>query len=191
MNPEDCADVVADAGLPDVFENTFGIDSAGWESYRDSVAITYDSCSGIDDKTGEMFKSGGEYAGQIPLIWVTGDCPKANFTSAEIGSPEAPIILVVHGDLEFPSNTVLFGIFMSFSDKYTDDGNGESSEDFELKLNGNTVVYGAILSNQNIDLPNGTLNLVYAKGVLENLGNAFDGEEYIIGRRTGSWNDIN
>lgn len=187
VNPGDCEDVVVEAGIPDVFENVFKISVDEWETYRDLVAVQNIACNALDEDTGDIFKSGGEYEGRIPLIWITGTCS----IGGQIGSPDAPIVLVVHGDLTISANSVFFGIAMSFSDDYTTDGNGVDGEDFTLKTNGNSTVYGILLSNKNVDLPNGTFNLIYSKDVLENLGDSYDGEEFMIGRRTGSWNDLN
>lgn len=188
MNPGACDDVVVQPSIPDVFENVFNVDVSGWESYRDAVAIQDIDCNELDADVGDIFQSGGKYEGQLPLIWITGNCT-AN--ASQIGSPDAPIILVVHGDLTISANTVYFGIAMSFSDDYTTDGNGVSGEDYTLTLNGNSTVYGILLSNKNVDLPNGTFDLVYSQAVLENLAGGIDGETFIIGRRSGSWNDIN
>ena len=190
FDPSACDDVVKDANIPDVFENVFRTKAEGWESYRDTVAVQDVACSDLDENVGDRFQSGGEKAGQLPLIWITGDCGPG---AGEIGSPDAPIILVVHGDLELAANTVFFGIAMSFSDDYTEvpATNGVDGEDNTLKVNGNSTVYGVLLSNKNVDLPNGTFDLVYSKKVLENLAGALDGEEFIIGRRSGSWTDLN
>ncbi|MFY0676446.1 MAG: pilus assembly PilX N-terminal domain-containing protein [Neptuniibacter sp.] len=190
LQPADCADIVAESAIPDVFENLFRVDAEEWNQYRDSYAVQDIACGDLDADIGDIFKSGGQYAGQLPLIWITGDC---NPGGSDIGSPDAPIILVVHGNLELKANTVFFGIAMSFSDRYveTENDNSIENEDWTLKVNGNSTVYGILLSNRNVDLPNGTFDLVYSNGVLENLAPSDGEEEYAIGRRTGSWNDIN
>ncbi len=195
LQPSDCPDFVVESTVPDVFENLFRIEAEGWNTFRDSYAVQDIACADLDADIGDIFKSGGEYAGQLPLIWITGTC---GTTASEIGSPHAPIILVVNGDLTISANTVFFGIAMSFSDKYVetegDNGIDEASgteENWTLKLNGNSTVYGILLSNQNVDLPNGTFDLVYSNAILENLTPGDGDEEYVIGRRAGSWNDIN
>lgn len=188
FDPAACEDVVVDSGLPDVFENLFRVDANGWVEYRDAFTVQDVACNELDADIGDIFKSGGAYEGRLPVIWITGACSPG---ASEIGSPDAPIILVVHGDLTLSANTVFFGIAFSFSDRYTGDSNPGSTEDFTLKVNGNSTVYGILLSNRNVDLPNGTFDLVYSEKILENLVDTSGDEKYAIGRRTGSWNDLN
>lgn len=188
-DPSDCIDVIEDSSIPDVFENTFGINVTGsgavpsaWSDYRDAVADQTIACGDLNSTVGDQFYSGGDKAGQLPLIWITGDC--AIPANTQVGSYDSPIILVVHGDLTMNANSTFFGIMFAFSDIYT------AAEDNNLQINGSPTVYGVILVNADVDLPNGSFTLVYSQNILEKLSNNVADDKYIIGRRAGSWTDF-
>jgi len=183
-DPSDCIDVVEDLSIPDVFTNTFGIDppdNGGWEAYK-AVAANIVSCADLNTTVGDQFYSGGAKEGQLPLLWVEGDC-----SIGDTGSYDAPVIVVVHGDLTINANSEVFGIVFAFSDIYAP---APSNENNELKINGSPVVYGVILVNADVDLPNGSFTLVYSQNILEKLSNVSGNEFNIIGRRSGSWTDF-
>lgn len=181
-SPSDCSDIVEDSNIPDTFQNTFGIDPNLWADYRDSVADQTVECGDLNSSVGERFYEGGEKAGQLPLIWITGDCNIP--ANTQVGSYDYPIILVVHGDLQLSSNTVFFGIAFAFSDIYS------ASEDNDITINGGAIVYGVILVNTDVNLPTGTFVIVYSQNILEKLSNVVNDDKYIIGRRSGSWTDF-
>lgn len=82
------------------------------------------------------------------------------------------------------ANSTFFGIMFAFSDIYT------AAEDNDLQINGSPTVYGVILVNADVDLPNGSFTLVYSQNILEKLSNNVADDKYIIGRRAGSWTDF-
>ncbi|KEA64528.1 hypothetical protein ADIMK_0981 [Marinobacterium lacunae] len=194
-DPEDCADIVADPCVPDTFENLFGpnvyADSAAcggdsgvtpsaWQAYRE-LGMQYGvTCDDLGENTGEIFYSGGAYDGELPLIWIEGDCK----LPTRVGSENAPFILVVHGDITANAKTIIYGILFAFSDIYT------ASEEFSASFTGGATIYGAILVNSGPDHLNGNFTLVYANDLLDKLSN--DGEGYdSLARFPGSWTDMN
>jgi hypothetical protein len=182
-DPSDCLDVVEDLTIPDVFQNTFGVSPAdgGWEAYK-AVAATEVACADLNTTIGDQFYAGGANDGQLPLLWVDGDC-----TIGDTGSYDAPVIVVVHGDLTINAGSKVFGIIFAFSDIYSP---APSTENYNLKINGSPVVYGVMLVNADVDLPNGSFTLVYSQNILEKLSNVSGNEFYTIGRRSGSWTDF-
>ncbi|WP_217410936.1 PilX N-terminal domain-containing pilus assembly protein [Marinobacterium ramblicola] len=198
VDPADnCSDIIADACVPDAFENLFGVniyeDSAAcggdsgvdptiWQVYR-TMGMQYGiECADLDADVGDIFYSGGAYEGELPLIWIEGDCD----VSGTVASVDAPIILIVHGDVTMNSNGVMFGILFAFTDIYT----GTDSDDYEIKINGSPKFYGSILVNGDVDLPNGSFTLVYAQSLLEKFSNS-GGEFNSLARFPGSWTDLN
>ncbi|MBR9885082.1 MAG: hypothetical protein GYB21_16150 [Oceanospirillales bacterium] len=203
-----CSDIVADVCVPDAFENLFGVnvydddardlddgsndcadknDSAtlypgAWTDYQ-KMGMQYGvSCADLDTTTGDRFYAGGASEGELPLIWIEGDCS----INHSVGSVDAPFILIIHGDVTVNANGAMFGILFAFTDIYT----GTDSTDFEIKVNGSPKFYGSILVNGDVDLPNGSFTLVYAKSLLDKFSNS-DGEFNSLARFPGSWTDLN
>ncbi|MGB0205674.1 MAG: pilus assembly PilX family protein [Neptuniibacter sp.] len=182
-NPADCIDIVQQTDIPDTFENTFGVASTAWASYKAAAADETIACDDLNSSVGEQFYI-GDKQGQLPLVWITGNCSIP--ANTQVGSYDYPIILVVHGNLTMNSNSTFFGIMFSFSDIYTT----TPAESFNITINGSPTVYGVILVNSNVNLPTGSFTLVYSQNILEKLSNAVDDDKYIIGRRSGSWTDF-
>ena len=182
-DPSECIDVVEDVDIPDVFQNTFGFapEDGGWEAYK-NLAATEVACGDLNTTIGDQFYSGGSKEGQLPLLWVEGNC-----SVGDTGSYDSPVIIVVHGDLTINANSEVFGIVFAFSDVYSP---APSNENFDLKINGGPVVYGVILVNADVDLPNGSFTLVYSQNILEKLSNVGGNEFFVIGRRAGTWTDF-
>ncbi|GGC03733.1 hypothetical protein GCM10011352_32450 [Marinobacterium zhoushanense] len=205
VDPADnCSDVVADSCVPDSFENLFGVnvytdsdacltarglsapdtgvDPTAWTIYR-TLGMQYGvECDDLDASTGDMFYSGGAYDGELPLIWIEGDC---DIKGKTIGSPDAPFILVVHGDVTANGGTTFYGILFAFTDIYT----GTDSDDFGISITGTAKFYGSILVNGDVDLPTGSFTLVYVKSLLENFANS-GGKFDSLARFPGSWTDL-
>ena len=209
FEPSSCPDVVADTCVPDTFETLFGDNvfddssisdgsgtacgSAGsvvpeeWKKYETDFGDLF-SCADLPGLTGTEVKAKTAGASPnpddpLPLVWIKGDCSiPANST---VGSYSSPFILVVHGDLTINSNSTVFGIVFAFSDIYSPGAN----EDNDITINGSPTVYGSILVNGNVDLPTGSFTLVYAEGILDDLGGG-DGEGFEgLARFRGSWKD--
>ncbi|MFC6670997.1 hypothetical protein [Marinobacterium aestuariivivens] len=200
VDPEVCEDIVVDECVPDTFENLFGVnvfdndtlpgpceaetgvvDPSLWTIYRDMGTQYGVACNDLDANTGDRFYSGGANEGDLPLIWIEGDCTIP--ANTQVGSYDHPFILVVHGDVTMNSNSSMYGILFAFSDVYT------ASEDFDITVNGSPVVYGVMVINGEVDLPTGSFTLVYSNNILEKLSN-IDGDYNELARFPGSWTDI-
>ncbi|WP_432696815.1 PilX N-terminal domain-containing pilus assembly protein [Marinobacterium sp. YM272] len=191
----ECDDIVAEPCAPDTFENLFGVNVAtnpcgsdsgvtpsAWQEYRD-LGMQYGvTCGDLDEDIGDMFYSGGAHEGEMPLIWIEGNCK----LPTRVGKEEAPIILVIHGDVTANANIVMYGILFAFSDIYT----ATPKEDYGIKLTGTATVYGVVMVNGTAEQVTGTYTLVYSNDLLDKLTN--DGEGFDeLARFPGSWTDIN
>jgi hypothetical protein len=145
----------------DVFEYIFGVPEADWRIVK-SEAMVLPGCSKLS-------------ASSSGLYWITGDCNPGN----DVGSYAAPVLLVVEGDITVNSNLQMFALIFSFSSTATGTAN--------VKLNGGPTLYGAVVSNQNIDLGNGTYRMRFDGTVLQNLYNSIGGRG--TGPIPGSWAD--
>lgn len=188
----DCSDIVVDdpAVIPDVFTNLFGIDPSDtdgngvddWLEFMQAFAKTDVACGDLDATVGDRFYGNGADAGDLPLIWIEGNC---SLPGAQIASYDKPVILFVHGELTLNGSTVFYGILFGFSDRYS---NPPSTEDLEVKVNGGPVLYGVLLTNSNVDKPTGNFSVVYSETLLEKLTNV-DDTFYELARYPGSWTD--
>jgi len=115
-------------------------------------------CSGLDGPPTTVVTSEGEtkLLSQLkePLIWVTGDCNFPAGTDVILGDRTTPLILVVEGDLKANGTLDIFGIVIGLAN---------------FALNGNIVVHGSIISDQDSDLTNGTYDQVYDEAVFARL----------------------
>jgi hypothetical protein len=146
---------------PDVFEYIFGVPEKDWQTIKDEAVVLV-GCNSLS-----TVSSG--------LYWITGNCAPGN----NIGSYAAPVLLVVEGDVTINSNLQIFGLIFSFSSTATGTAN--------VKLNGGPTLYGAVASNRNIDLGNGTYRMRFDGTVLQNLYNSIGGRG--TGPIPGSWAD--
>ncbi|ANG64709.1 hypothetical protein A8C75_21010 [Marinobacterium aestuarii] len=187
-----CPDIVVNtAGIPNVFQNLFGVhpgdsDSSGtddWEELMEAIAkVKLANCTSLGPTSGDQFYSGG-VATRLPLIWVEGNCTIPAGT--EVGSYDSPFILFVHGDLTMSANSVFYGIALGFSDKYSNPPNAESNA---LEIRGGAVVYGVVLTTNTVTSPTGNYTLVYAEKLLEKISGG-DDPFYELARYPGSWTD--
>jgi Flp pilus assembly pilin Flp len=186
-NASDCDDVVVqDSGMPEVFRNTFGQPVTDWETYMGNYAQKM-SCAQLN-AYGESVRDQFE-SNELPIVWVDEDCSLAE----NIGTYEKPVIIFVHGDVTLNGGDEVYGIVFAFSEPAagTDPDTPTLIENNELKLTGTPTVYGVILVNADVDLPNGNFTLVYSQNLLENLYDTSGDEFFGIGRRAGSWTDFN
>lgn len=155
-----------DPNFPDdLLEYLFGVSEPNWTDLRDSATQIVNNCDTIGPNS-----SG--------LIWVVGNCAPGN----DIGSPENPVALVIqNGDLAINGNTVVNGLVFAFKTP------GDTG-DYNLKLNGGATINGAVMSNFDPDLSNGTLIVRYHEEILTNLvtNDAFKR----VTRVGGSWRDF-
>src|SRR5690606_27509982 len=149
----------------DLFEYLFGVPEAQWESLRDSATMIVPNCSSLGTHS-------------TGLIWVTGDCAPGG----DIGSEENPVALVVQdSSVRINGNVTVNGLVFSFLTP-------GSVATPELKLNGGANIQGAVMSNYNPSLSNGTLMVRYNEEVLTNI--VTNDEFRRIFRVGGSWRDF-
>jgi hypothetical protein len=175
----DCTDIVIDdpTEIPDVFTNLFGVepednDSNGvddWYEFMQAFAKTDVTCAGLNSTVGNRFYAGGADEGQLPLIWIEGDCT----INGAVASYDAPVILFIHGEVTLNGGAIFYGILFGFSDRY-DQAPTPKNEDFIVKVTGSPTLYGVLLSNQDLDATNGSFSLVYSETLLKKLVNVGD-----------------
>jgi hypothetical protein len=142
-------DIVIDPTFPcDLFETFFGVKRDMYYIVKDSVASDHliSDCNSL-----------GPYSSGF--YWVSGPECRIN-SGAQIGSPKNPILLV-----SAASSTSLRGGAEIFGTLYIFDG-----EDLNAELNnaGSNTVYGAVIVDAAIGSYQGTFQIVYADGVINN-----------------------
>ncbi|MGH1463053.1 MAG: hypothetical protein ACRBB6_13570 [Neptuniibacter sp.] len=184
--PSDCPDIIADANIPDTFENLFGQPGADWEAFMNAYAepMTCAEVRAAGATVGDQFYDGGGNPTTLPLIWVENGGTECRFQE-QIGSYEKPVILFMHGDVRMNATGVIFGILFVFSDTYN------LTETYDITMNGGANVYGVVLINREVDLGNGGFNLIYNQKILDRISNEDNGGFFGLGRRSGSWTDFN
>jgi hypothetical protein len=153
----------------DVFEYVFGVPSSKWKKVRNKFPEKLADCSTIDTT------SAGKY-------WIDGNC-----NVGDAGSAANPVLLVVAGQegvadsaqLRINANSVIYGLVVVT--------NASSGGDPSVALNGSAKVFGAIVSDTDLDLGNGTIHIVYNKEVLSNLDND---DNNAWGAFPGTWLDF-
>ena len=157
-----------DTNFPDdLLEHLFGIPEAEWLQLKDMAVAEYANCDSLGPNS-----SG--------LIWITGSCSLA--AGDQIGSADNPVALIIQdADLTMNGGAEIFGIGFSFATP----GN---INQYAFKMNGGSVIHGAVMSNRDPDLSNGNLTVRYSGKVLSNLvTNDALRRVYRIG---GSWHDF-
>lgn len=119
-----------------------------------------------------------EELGEQPrgLYWVTGSCdltgPVGNIGGTSTQAT-GPIILVVEGDFHARSGLHFWGMLFVKGDR-------------ELRVNGTFTLHGALISDGDITLANGSLNVVYDPDALPNRSPNFTGG---FAKVPGGWID--
>jgi Tfp pilus assembly protein PilX len=111
--------------------------------------------------------------GNEPLIWVDGDCSFPAGSTVILGDRTNPLIMVVNGDISANGTLDVFGILVGLEN---------------FSLNGNTVIHGSAISDQDSDLTNGSYAQVYDESVFERL--ADDTLNTNISKVKYSWRDF-
>lgn len=202
----DCSAFVEDTGVPDPFATLFNVSvdgcigkgGPGSDCPVDAIRQSYKGyfeCPNISngpvpsgglsmDDALEAAKSNGIMG--LPVIWIEGDCDIKN----DIGSANSPVIIVIEGDVSLQGGNT-FGIIFAMTDDYDVIGlDPSNSGDYNLlKYNGNAIINGAVLTNNNITQTNGGGVVAYSPDVLNGLTqDAEDGVGLI--RARGSWRDF-
>lgn len=141
----------------DVMDAAYGLQSAT----GNGAVLT--SCANIVSVAASFTESG--------LIAVDGDC---NIPSnAIIGSRDAPVVLVVSGDLQTVGNADLYGIVLGLN---------------EVHLGGGVTVHGSMVAEDPTKLTTGGYTQVYDEFIKESL--AEDLETIGLAKRAYSWVDF-
>lgn len=183
MTLAQCKDVVVDSPVPDTFETVFSETGDNWDIIYNAAKKV--DCADLDANIGDSFYGADgnlKSDSTLPVVWV--ETPGAECAlHTQVGSPDAPIILVIHGDIKMNAGAAIFGILFSFADIYT------ASETVDFQVNGNAIIYGSAVANTDVNLANGSHTIYYAPVLLDKLSNNGDGVN-LLGRRSGSWNDL-
>jgi Tfp pilus assembly protein PilX len=97
----------------------------------------------IANNNDQLLAAGADPSGDTGLIWVDGNTSMHN--GAVVGSPTSPAILIVNGDLDLTGGTIYGVLYVT--------GN--------LRITGNPVVHGSVVSENGPNSGAGTLTLVY------------------------------
>lgn len=120
-----------DADFPtDPFDYVFGVPNSEADTIKSQSTVLAD-CSGLSGASSGLF-------------WVTGDCA----IGANVGSADAPAIIVVEGDFRMNSNNVFYGLI------YLKGGGN-------VTLNGGPTLWGGLVSDHDIDLGSGNYTSRY------------------------------
>jgi hypothetical protein len=155
----------------DMFEYVFGVAAADWQEFKTNNVpadhVLDDGCGDLDETSAGLY-------------WVTGDCILSN--NATVGSPDAPVILVVQeGEFRMNGTSTLFGLVFSFDAP----GNGVAAG--SITINGTATVSGSMMANHTVDISSGTFNARYDADVLQRLSEADENKG--VGKIPGSWAD--
>lgn len=117
----------------------------------------------------QMLAAGVSLAGKTGLVWVNGN---AAIHNVDVGTPAKPIILIVDGDLDLTGGNIYGVVYVTG----------------ELKIAGNPVVRGSMVSESGSNTGAGTLTLVYKPWGGDGTSSPpfIDGTGAII---AGSWKD--
>lgn len=150
----------------DVFQYLFGVPYTDYQQVKAKATVVSD-CTGLNTAS----------AG---LIWVTGG---ACNISASVGSYDTPVMLVVEDqNTQINANGYFFGVIFAF------DTTPASPTTLDVQMNGTFTLYGAVMTNSNIDLGAGTYKMRFDKNVLANLAN--NPNNRTLSRIPGSWSDV-
>jgi hypothetical protein len=181
-----------------------------------SYVLTFESCDYLEVR--ELAKDIGALkadCSDLPprggLVWVDGTC---NMTGA-VGSVTAPyLIIAAGGDAHLAGGAEFYGMLFATTIQLEDIADGgcstadctsltgdtgldgsmcpradlASRPDLDLAMNGTNTAFGAIITDKDVDLGNGSLDLVYNELVLQNLANIISYSAW--GQLPGTWQDF-
>ncbi len=117
-----------------------------------------------------MLAAGSSLTGKTGLIWVNGNAAINN----DVGTPTVPVILIVDGDLDLTGGNIYGVVYVTG----------------ELKIAGNPIVRGSMVSENGPNSGAGTLTLVYKPWLGDGVGG--EAPPFIPGTGAivaGSWKD--
>jgi Tfp pilus assembly protein PilX len=154
---------LANTSAGDLFSDFFGMTEA---QYTAKVAHTYTSNSNYATTLNGMTGT---------TIYINAGTGSANFSgSTTIGSPTAPVLIVIDGNLNISGSLTLYGFLFV---------HGASTA--TTNLSGTINITGGIATTDNVSA-SGTLNMTYDNAVL---GNVQAATSYFA-RVPGSWKDF-
>jgi hypothetical protein len=183
----DCFDIVeSDTDMKDPFEQLFAVSGNSWPSIKETYQTeAVDSCTELIALGANAGAEFGE--NDPPIYWIDGDCNlNGNLT---IASYDHPIIAIIQGDVSIGGGLEFWGVLFNFADLADYNVDDYPNETFTLTANGDATIFGSVLVNSDVDLPNGGFQLVYHESILDNLTNGGDGYDYLA-RLRGSWRDF-
>lgn len=147
----------------DVFEYVFGVPQSDYQEVKENAEEIAD-CAGLNGDARGMY-------------WITGPCTINN----TVGHPEHPVILVTESSIDIQGGGEVFGLAYAFS--YPAEGIAGG----DITLRGGTRFYGAIVSDHEIDMGNGTFQLIYSDELLSKVLTEADFKTFA--RVPGTWAD--
>lgn len=162
------SDIVApDPTFPtDPFKWLFGVPYTSYQDVKEEATILPD-CSTLTTA------SNG-------LIWVTGACS----INTNVGTFDKPVLLVVEdADFQMTGGGEFFGLVFVFKKAGYALGGAAN-----VHLAGGTTLYGAIMTNDEINMGNGTYKMRFDPNVLANINRNLTARA--LSRITGSWSDV-
>lgn len=167
--PTNLARITGDLTLPDTADRYFSSFFNLWpQAHRQQpAAIAIDCAPSCDAVTLRAAAS----ANPGRTLWATGDVVLD--TPGDIGSPTAPLVLVVEGNLVFAAGTTVHGVVYARNGTWTTSGAG------------GTTIRGALVAEGDVD-GTGTATVVYDRAVIDRLRLASGS----IVRVPGGWRDF-
>lgn len=147
----------------DVFEYVFGVPQFDYQEVKERAEEIAD-CTGLDGDSRGMY-------------WITGPCT----INSTVGHPEHPVILVTESSIDIQGGGEVFGLAYAFSFP------AEGIPGGDITLRGGTRFYGAIVSDHEIDMGNGTFQLIYSDELLSKVLTEVDFKTFA--RVPGTWAD--
>lgn len=145
----------------DMFEYLFGVKTADYALIKNQATVIA-NCDGLNTSSSGLY-------------WVTGNCQPPG----DVGSFAAPVMVVVEGTSKINANNYFFGILFAFST--------DPAATLSMDLNGTPTLYGAVMTNANVTLSNGTYKMRFDANVLKNL--ALNPAGRGLAKIPGSWAD--
>ncbi len=150
----------------DLFQYVFGIPRSQYLTIYDK-ADKSGTCNGLDASSNGLF-------------WIEGECDFGNVS--QVGSFEKPVLIVATDGFAGNGNPEIFGLLFAFDPTVP-----SGSSTFNVKLNGGATVYGAVISDQQINFSNGNFKMRYDQQVLDAIGKFPTSSG--LGKLPGTWSD--
>jgi len=156
-------DIVKDDKFPcDLFHTFFNVDDTDYESVKFSIPQRLNDCTTLD-------------ASSSGIYWISGDTCSLN--NAILGTPENPVVII-----SAATETRITGTFTLFGLLYVFDGEDSLAE---FTGAGTASIYGALIVDADMSKFTGTVNVVYAEGVLLEAS-----DNGAFGAINGGWRDF-